>query len=233
MPKKGSNQPKREPLYEQIAESLEEYIISKGIEEIRLPSENELTIQYKVSRTVIREALKLLKERGLVSMRVGDGLYTARPKKALSAVMTRIVRFDHIDDAQITTVRRILEEASCRQAILHATNRDIDVLEAINRSMEASMEDYDRRAVLDYQFHYMLAKIGKNELLTDIIESTMDILREYIKRRLTTFPPGNLQGIHDHDLIINALMKRDEETAVLLIRKHVEESYRQYFEHLD
>lgn len=222
---------KRTPLYEQIAGTLEEFIISIGIEEYRLPSEFELAAQYQVSRTVIREALKLLKERGLVSMRVGDGLYTTRPKNALSAVMNRIVRFDHIDDTQIAGVRTILEEASCRQAVLNATNEDFDLLESITRAMEASMEDYDRRALFDYQFHYTLAKIGKNELLTDIIESIMDILQDYIKRRLTSFPPGNQQGIDDHYQILKALRKRDGEAAVLLTRKHLESSYRQYLEH--
>jgi GntR family transcriptional repressor for pyruvate dehydrogenase complex len=219
---------KRAPLYEQIANTLEEFIINEGVEEMRLPSEFELAQQYQVSRTVIREALKILKERGLVSMRVGDGLYTTRPKYALSSVMNRIVRFDHIDDAQIASVRQILEEAACLQALRYADERDFDLLETINQSMEAAKEDYDRRAALDYQFHYTLAKIGKNELLTDIIESIMDILQDYIKRRLTSYPSGNQQGIEEHALIIKTLRQRDSDKAVSLIRNHLKASYRQY-----
>lgn len=69
MPENTPRSSKRKLLYQKIADTLEEFIIFKGVEESRLPSEFKLAAQYQVSGTVIREALKLLKERGLVSMR--------------------------------------------------------------------------------------------------------------------------------------------------------------------
>jgi DNA-binding FadR family transcriptional regulator len=219
---------KRIPLYEQVAGDLEEFIIAQGVEGLRMPGEFELADQYGVSRTVIREALKLLKERGLVSMHVGDGLYTTRPKHALSAVMNRIVQFDQIDDEQIAAVRQVLEEAACRQAARHATEKDIETLETINQSMEASMNNHDLRAALDYQFHYTLVKIGRNELLTDIIESIMYILQDYIKRRLTSYPDGNRQGIDEHNEIIQALREKKPNKLVRLIKNHLKSSFYQY-----
>ena len=218
----------RIPLYEQVAGILEEFIIEQGVEGLRLPSEHELTIQYKVSRTVIREALKLLKERGLVSMRVGDGLYTTRPANALNSVMSRIARFDKIDDEQITAVRQMLETASIKEAVRVASDRDFDLLETINQAMAIHMDDNEKRAALDYQFHYTLSKICKNELLTNMVESIMGVLQDYIKRRLIIYPEGNLQGIEEHSKIIEALRARDEKKVTKLITKHIKSSYIQY-----
>jgi GntR family transcriptional repressor for pyruvate dehydrogenase complex len=66
-----SNDIKRQPLYEQIADSLEEMILNNESNDLRLPSEMSLVSQYGVSRSVVREALKTLKERGLISLRGG------------------------------------------------------------------------------------------------------------------------------------------------------------------
>ena len=64
----------RTNLYEQIAEQLERAIVRPGVQVAKkLPSEQELARQFAVSRTVVREALKLLRERGLITQTNGDG----------------------------------------------------------------------------------------------------------------------------------------------------------------
>ena len=60
-------------LYEQVADLLERQIIAQYKDGKKLPSEQHLAEQYQVSRTIIREALKLLKERGLIDSKTGSG----------------------------------------------------------------------------------------------------------------------------------------------------------------
>ena len=67
-------------LYEQIAGRLEEWILAHNFkEQEKLPSEQALAEEFNVSRNVVREALKLLKERGLVDSRNGTGSYVTKP----------------------------------------------------------------------------------------------------------------------------------------------------------
>ena len=63
---------KKTNLYEQIADCLENEIIHSEKEIVKLPSEKDLSIQFNVSKTAIREALKVLKERGLIKSKNGE-----------------------------------------------------------------------------------------------------------------------------------------------------------------
>ena len=67
-------------LYEQIADALEADIIARRYEDGRLPSEFHLAEQFNVSRTIIREAMKLLRERDLIDSKVGSGAYIMTPE---------------------------------------------------------------------------------------------------------------------------------------------------------
>ena len=82
-------------LYEQIADYLEDMILNNKTmqEEKKLPSEQALAVTFGVSRNVVREALKLLKERGLIELRNGTGAYITKPEASnISDVVSRIDR---------------------------------------------------------------------------------------------------------------------------------------------
>ena len=65
----------KDHLYEQVADLLEQQILNNYEDGARLPSEQHLAEEYSVSRTIIRESLKLLKERGLIDSKTGSGSY--------------------------------------------------------------------------------------------------------------------------------------------------------------
>ena len=131
----GLNVVSKISLYERIADLLEERILSDGYEiEKKLPSEQALAEQYSVSRTVIREALKLLKERGLVDSRNGMGSYVTKPEAGnLADVIYRMAVLDKISYAEIYDVRKILEIAACREAASSVRN---DQLAEMNAYLE-------------------------------------------------------------------------------------------------
>ena len=66
--------------HEQVADLLEQQILNNYEDGARLPSEQHLAEEYSVSRTIIRESLKLLKERGLIDSKTGSGSYVTRPE---------------------------------------------------------------------------------------------------------------------------------------------------------
>jgi GntR family transcriptional repressor for pyruvate dehydrogenase complex len=217
-------------LYEQIADSIEKEILDNGIVSQRLPPEVDLVEKYRVSRSVIREALKALKERGLVSMRAGDGSYITMPDaKTISGVMGRIMRFKGIPDVKINEVRTILEAKSVYDAAIYATEADIARLEEIIGQMESCKNDIVERARKDCEFHFVIASLSRNELLAFMVESLLELLGKYIEIRLQTHPEGNESGIQSHRNIVEAIKAHDSILAEKYMRRHLEDSFRQVF----
>ena len=128
---------KRENLYETVAEKLEDSILS-GNTQVgeRLPSEQALAESFGVSRNVMRESLKLLKERGLIDSRMGGGSYITKPESSdLVNVVNRIILMDNIDYEQVFQMRGILESAACSLAAVKCTQQQVARLEMINRQL--------------------------------------------------------------------------------------------------
>jgi GntR family transcriptional repressor for pyruvate dehydrogenase complex len=215
-------------LYEQIADSMEEMIFDSETDDKRLPTEHELMSKYGVSRSVIREALKLLKERGLVSMRAGDGSYATIPKgEIISRTLGRVMRFNGVSDEKITRVRLVLEAEAAGEAALHATEEDIAELEGIVRQMEQDKNDQDSRINWDCEFHRVVARLSRNELLDFMIQSITELLKEYIKKRLIQNPAGNEEGIIGHRKIIKAIKEHHAGLAKKYMLTHIQLSSRQ------
>lgn len=80
-------------LYESIADNLEQMILNDSSQiGQRLPSEQTLAENFGVSRNVVRESLKILKERHLVSLRTGEGAYIEKPdNRSLTELLNRII----------------------------------------------------------------------------------------------------------------------------------------------
>jgi len=213
-------------LYETIANSMEEMIFEGGIDAMRLPTETDFAEKYGVSRSVIREALKILNERGLVSMRAGDGSYVNIPKsEAISQVLGRVMRFNRVSDDKITQVRLILETKTAEEAAINATDKDIALLEELNEQMELHHDDLDIRVNKDCEFHTAIARISNNELLGFMVESLTSLLKGYIRERIVRNTGGSEGGIKYHKKIITAIKAHDVKKAKTLMKGHIEESF--------
>lgn len=213
---------KKVNLYEQIADQLETAILSPdSFPEERLPSEQTLAERFGVSRTVIREALKLLKERDLVDMRTGEGAFIVRPKSSsVYNVMNRIIQVDNIDDAQIHEVRLALETAACRLAAEHATAEDVERLRAIQDEMAGRKDDLPRRIQLDADFHIAVAETSKNKIMAIFISVMNDLLSSFIAKGVQ-YPGGNEDGVARHEAILQAIAAHDPERAEREMAEHL------------
>ena len=219
----------RSCLYEQVADSLESSIMASGgsepgADEEKLPSENELTKSFGVSRTVVREALKLLKERGLIDLRTGDGAYITRPQgDAISSVVHRIVRLDNVSDDAVHEMRVVLETASARFAAQRASEGDLAILDGILGQMREHRGDTPLRIQLDIDFHVAIAKMSGNFLLWRFVETMTSQLREFIAKGVSR-PGSDEDMLTRHAAIIASLRSRDPEAAASTMRKHLEVS---------
>ena len=212
--------------YEQIADILETSILDETLAENgKLPSEMELAKQFSVSRTIVREALKILKERGLVQMKTGDGSYISRPEAStISGILTRFIKLDGIPDEDNYIIRYTLELTAVQIAAEKASDAELDALETIINETEKHKDETELLVQLDCDFHIALSRASKNALLAVFIESMHEILRKVIRRGVL-IPGRNEDGIIRHRRIIAALRTRDPDLAEAAMREHLDVSW--------
>ena len=126
-------------LCEVIADKLEYAIFNdKTINKGKLPSEMQLANAYGVSRPVIREALKILKARGLIDSRQGAPTTVVEYKvEDLQKNLARISKMKNISSTEVYAVRLALEVASARYAAQNATEEDLFALRKMNEVAKA------------------------------------------------------------------------------------------------
>ena len=194
---------KKENLYEVIADRIEGMILDNRLHPgDKLPSEPELAESFGVSRNVMREAMKALKERDLIVQRNGDGTYIAKPDShSMIAVLNRIITINNIQYSDVYEMRLILEPAATAKVARSITAGQIAQLERLIDKMVESESDYIARADYDLQFHRLIIEYAGNPLLTCVYESVTDLLKPILEHGLLTEKSGHLNGIMWHKQI--------------------------------
>lgn len=221
------------PLYEQIANLMEQQILKNYEDGYRLPSEQQLADQFQVSRTIVREALKLLKERGLIDSKTGSGAYVTKPDSHnISNVMSRIICMDQINYNDVFDVRIILETEAAVRAARYADELQLSEMEACLEKLKNQELSPEERSSYDFNFHYLIAKASRNPLLAVLTEAVGAVCREIISKAVLV--PGGIQdGIMRHEKIYQNLCVHDERAVRVAIVEHLEKSRRNYAEYLE
>ncbi len=198
-------------LSQQIADHLEEVILSSPTSKVaeKLPGEMKLAKQYNVSRPVIREALKLLQERGLITLKNGSGAYITRPENdTVMNAINSIMQVDRIKSDDLTQMREILELSSVDQAVKRITDEQLKEMDAILSKFEDKSLPLKERVKLDEQFHIAIAQATGNELLSMFVGVLTSLLRDYMGKGIL-IEGGIEDAIKRHREIYQALLNRD------------------------
>lgn len=215
--------PSRTNLSQQVADHLEEVILSSPTFRVseKLPSEMKLAKQYNVSRPIIREAMKLLQERGLIILKNGSGSYITRPKSdTVMNAVSRIMQSDNISAEELTQVRGILELSSVDLAVQHITDEQIKEMGEILADFSDTTLPLKKRVSLDEAFHIAIAKAGGNNLLVMFITVLTSLLRDYMGKGILV-DGGIEDAIMRHREIFSALEKRDAQAAHQAMADHL------------
>ncbi|MDR1519634.1 MAG: FadR family transcriptional regulator [Planctomycetota bacterium] len=205
--------------YEHVAESLERVIV-QSVEDEKLPSEQELAERFNVSKAVIREALTVLKERGLIQSRNGDGSYVSKPGAETAArAVSRIITTNCINNQNLHDARLILETATVRLAAVNAAPGEIARLEATIAEMSDLTMPYDEWLAIDMDFHVAIARAGKNELLAMFVEMMMLLLKKYMLKGLYSNYDQTCT-LNEHREIVNAMRTGNPDLCEQAVRAH-------------
>lgn len=217
----------RKRLYQQIADDIERLILDGTYTaNSRLPSEQEMADEYGVSRNVVREALKRLKERDLVYIRTGSGTYISKPStKPVSDALHRLIRHNNanITIAHFYEIRRMLEPESARLAAERAELEDIKVIQAAYDDMEKSRGDAMAWSQADLRFHLAVTTAAHNPLIQSILNPLTEPLREVIEVGLSD-PSGAQSGLAAHRKILDAIQNHDPNLAGIAMLDHLLDS---------
>lgn len=191
----------------------------------RLPAERELAEHFSASRSTVREALRRLEEAHLVTRRIGSGTFVShRQTLAGDGNIAELT-----SPLELVDVRLGIEPHMTRLAVVHATARDLDRLNEALLRVESSGDDQEYFSRADEQFHLLLAECTQNPLMVWLYQQINDVrshaLWESMKDKVLT-GPRIAEYNRDHRQLYEALRSRDGDTAVAIIRSHLEKARR-------
>ncbi len=215
----------QDKLYVKVAEKVQSLIIRNELHPgDRLPPERELAERLGVSRTVVREAIKVLQERGLVQIVSGRGTFvtdlaTDRVYNSISLVFQ--MQSNSFDD--LHEIRESLEMNIVGSAAERATPEDIEKLRAAIEAMDQGIESPEEYVKADLEFHSVLAQATQNPMYLALINPIIDLLRE---ARLLIFsvPGAPHRGQDGHRAILACVERGDKEGAQEAMRRHLSRS---------
>jgi GntR family transcriptional repressor for pyruvate dehydrogenase complex len=189
----------------------------------RLPSERELGAQFGVSRTVVREAVRSLAGRGIVSVASGRGLTVSRiDADALREPMNLYLRASpSVDYPKVHEIRRLLEVEVACLAAERATESDLRDLEE-SCLVLLSAKGVEEISQADVEFHRQLSKATHNELFLVLLDAIADPLLAV--RQSTFLRPGRMDAAYaQHRAILDRVAGRDGAGARVAMREHLDD----------
>jgi GntR family transcriptional repressor for pyruvate dehydrogenase complex len=235
MPESASYEPfrsvAREPsLSDKVQNQLTEAIVSKRLKPGELlPSERELGDKFKVSRTVIREAVRSLAAKGLVRVTSGRGVEVNGMTSGNVADSMRLLVRGHesLDYGKVHEVRAAMEVQTAWLAAQRASRSDVLRLEKICDDHEAALKEKNLHSAgeLDFQFHRELTRASGNELLLAMLDSISDVLRE-VRYQSMARPHVGEEGLKAHRAILKAISNGKPDLAREAMATHLEEAER-------
>mgnify|MGYP002776347768 FL=1 len=196
------------PLYEDVAERLREQIFSHELAPGSWLDEQSLAVAFGISRTPMREAIKVLASEGLVTTKMNKGAY--------------VTEVDRRDLEQIFTVLSLLEGQAAKETAIKASEAQLTQLDNLHHRLEKAAADRDTEQFfeINVKFHDLIQEIAGNKWMNGVIEDLRKVLK--LQRRDSLTRSGRLlSSLVEHREILQAILKRDPLAADLAMRKHL------------
>lgn len=196
------------PLYEDVAERLREQIFAHELAPGSWLDEQNLAASLGISRTPMREAIKVLASEGLVTTKMNKGAY--------------VTEVDRRDLEQIFTVLSLLEGQAAKETAIKATEDQLTQLDNLHHRLEKAAADRDigQFFEINVKFHELIQEIAGNKWMNGVIEDLRKVLK--LQRRDSLTRSGRLlSSLVEHREILQAILKRDPQASELAMRKHL------------
>ena len=197
------------PLYEEVAELLRQRIFKRELEPGSWIDELKLAQEYGISRTPLREALKVLAAEGLVTMKVRRGAY--------------VTEVSSQDLADVYHLLSLLESDAAGVVATKATDAELKELQALHKALEVAANpgkaNTDQFFALNERFHMRLLEIANNRWRDQMVADLRKVMK--LNRHNSLLKTGRIEeSLAEHQAIMDALAARNAGLTQQRMREH-------------
>ena len=192
-------------LYEEVAELLRQRIFARELEPGSWIDEMRLAEEYGISRTPMREALKVLAAEGLVTMKVRRGAY--------------VTEVNEKDQRDVYHLLSLLEADAAAVVAERATDAELQELKALHQELESAVDQTDRFFAINERFHMRVLAIADNRWRDQMVADLRKVMK--LNRHNSLLKTGRLaESLQEHRAIVQALLQRDPALSAQRVREH-------------
>ncbi|WP_457325842.1 GntR family transcriptional regulator [Roseateles sp. P5_E11] len=192
-------------LYEQVADRLRQQILARELEPGSWIDELKLCAELGISRTPMREALKVLASEGLVTMKLRRGAY--------------VTEMSERDVREAYQLLSLLESDAAAEICVRATDAELNELGELHRALEEALPDRDAFFAANERFHLRVLEIDGNRWRLQIVGDLRRLMK--LNRHHSLFREGRLaESLEEHRAIVQALLARDAQACRQLVTAH-------------
>ncbi|VWX63735.1 Transcriptional regulator, GntR family [Burkholderiales bacterium 8X] len=196
-------------LYEEVAELLRQRIFRRELEPGSWIDELKLAEEYGISRTPLREALKVLAAEGLVTMKVRRGAY--------------VTEVSEKDLADVYHLLSLLESDAAAQVARRASTQELAELEGIHAELEhaalSGLAESDHFFAINERFHMRLLAMADNRWRAQMVDDLRKVMK--LNRHHSLLKTGRIEeSLAEHRAIMAALRKRDATASMAEMQRH-------------
>lgn len=217
---------KAQLLSKRVEEEIEEAIRTRKLTPgTRLPSELELCEQFGVSRTAMREALRVLSARGLIRIEKGRGMFVnevSADTVANPMELYLFMNYGQEDSLHVIHARQLIEPHIAEQAALHHTERDAERLRKDIEDLKACTGSMEELSDLDMSFHMHIAKACGNPIVPLLLDPIHRMMPRIKATVYAAIGDAKDAAVEWHGNILDAILEGDPEKARDCMSKHLE-----------
>ncbi|MBQ0131694.1 MAG: GntR family transcriptional regulator [Comamonas sp.] len=192
-------------LYIEVAELLRQRIYSRQLAPGSWIDEMKMAEEFGISRTPLREALKVLASEGLVTMKVRRGAYETEVSEK--------------DLRDVYHLLSLLESDATASVAAQASVDDIAQLQALHQELVAATSDPDLFFAVNEQYHLKILALCDNRALTQVVSDLRKLMK--LNRHQSLFKTGRIEdSLQEHHAIMQAIVARQPEAARQAVRAH-------------
>lgn len=205
-PTSDANRLPSRALYEQVAEQLRTRILSHKLAPGSWIDEQAFTAEFGISRTPLREALKVLASEGLVTMKLRRGAY--------------VTEVSERDLSEVYHLMALLESDAAATVARQASVADLADLQRLHQALESQVANREAFFAANEHFHMRLLEIADNRWRVQLVTDLRKVMK--LNRHHSLFRQGRLEAsLREHRDLVAALVQRDAEKAQQLMREHI------------
>ena len=192
-------------LYEEVAELLRQRIFNRELTPGSWIDELKLAEEYGISRTPLREALKVLATEGLVTMKVRRGAY--------------VTEMSDSDLADVYHLLALLESDAAEVVATKATELQLRELEGLHQELEKAVHNRERFFEINEAFHMRMLEIANNRWRDQMVADLRKVMK--LNRHNSLLKSGRIEdSLVEHRAIMAALVARDAAGTAQRMREH-------------